>query len=522
MPHTYTRAQLDGIARENYGLLISYCNILESEGYWETPGNILRQSIRSILDMYVQTVLIRFALYCQKLGPEERRFIAEVTDTNVYEISPDDEINDRVLGEVGRFYDSPPILLQLCGLRDNSCGSGLIGLFFDALLNIELSMAFIDTVKTGFVASFIHDYFVKVEAFLGTSSNYSAIVNERYIFKKLCDDSLEKSAAHLKEAGESFETYVSTYIYSGTAKPLEARAVVAPAPQEEEEEEEEPVAAAPVPVQEEKKQESALDKLLEELGNLVGLASVKEEVGSLINLIKVRNMRKERGLPLMDMSFHMVFMGNPGTGKTTVARLISKIYKELGLLSKGTLVETDRSGLVAGYVGQTALKVQDVVHKAIGGVLFIDEAYSLASDTQNDFGDEAIETLVKLMEDHRDNLVVIVAGYTDDMKRFLKRNQGLVSRFNKYFYFDDYNNEELISILISMAQGAGYEISEGAQNKASSIIASMDENERYKFGNARGIRNMFERMVAAQANRVCMIEDPSVEELCEILDEDVN
>ncbi|MBO4761862.1 MAG: AAA family ATPase, partial [Lachnospiraceae bacterium] len=245
------------------------------------------------------------------------------------------------------------------------------------------------------------------------------------------------------------------------------------------------------------------------------------EVGSLINLLKVRNMRKERGLPLMDMSFHMVFMGNPGTGKTTVARLISKIYKELGLLSKGTLVETDRSGLVAGYVGQTALKVQDVVHKAIGGVLFIDEAYSLASDTQNDFGDEAIETLVKLMEDHRDNLVVIVAGYTDDMKRFLKRNQGLVSRFNKYFYFDDYNNEELISILISMAKGAGYEISEGAQNKASSIIASMDENERYKFGNARGIRNMFERMVAAQANRVCMIEDPSVEELCEILDEDV-
>ena len=519
MAHSYTRAQLDAIARENYGLLISYCNILESEGYWETPGNILRQSIRSILDMYVQTVLIRFALYCQKLGPEERRFIANITDTNVYEISQDKEVSDRVVAEVGRFYDSPPILLQLCGLRDNSCGSGLIGLFFDALLNIELSMAFIDTVKTGFVASFIHDYFVKVEAFLGSSSNYSAIVNERYIFKKLCDDSLEKSAQFLRDAGESFETYVNAYIYSGIAKPLEARAVVAPAPQEEPEEEEE--LAAPEPVHEEIKQETALEKLLKELESLVGLTSVKDEVGSLINLIKVRNMRKERGLPLMDMSFHMVFMGNPGTGKTTVARLISKIYKELGLLSKGTLVETDRSGLVAGYVGQTALKVHEVVRKALGGVLFIDEAYSLASDTQNDFGDEAIETLVKLMEDHRDDLVVIVAGYTDDMKRFLKRNQGLVSRFNKYFYFDDYNNDELLEILCSMAKGSGYEISEGALNKAREILSSMDPNERYKFGNARGIRNMFERMVTAQANRVCMIENPEVEDLCAILEEDV-
>lgn len=519
MSHTYSRAQLDSIARENYGLLISYCNILESEGYWETPGNILRQSIRSILDMYVQTVLIRFALYCHKLGPEERNFIANVTDSNVYDISADEEVGKRVLSEVGRFYDSPPILLQLCGLRDNSCGSGLIGLFFDALLNIELSMAFIDTVKTGFVASFIHDYFVKVEAFLGSASNYSAIVNERYIFKKLCDDSLEKSAGHLKEAGESFETYVNTYIYSGTAKPLEARAVVSPVPEEVEEPGAEPVIEEPV--HEEKKQESALEKLLDELNNLVGLTSVKEEVGSLINLIKVRNMRRERGLPLMDMSFHMVFMGNPGTGKTTVARLISKIYKELGLLSKGTLVETDRSGLVAGYVGQTALKVRDVVHKALGGVLFIDEAYSLASDTQNDFGDEAIETLVKLMEDHRDDLVVIVAGYTEDMKKFLKRNQGLVSRFNKYFYFDDYNNEELLAILGSMAKGAGYELSEGALDKAGRILLSMDDNEKYKFGNARGIRNMFERMVTAQANRVCMIENPEVEDLCGILEEDV-
>lgn len=519
MAHTYTRQQLDRIAQDNYRLLCSYCNILEEEGYWETPGNMLHQSIDAILDMYLQTVLLRFAVYCDKLGIEERRFISKLTTNNVFEINPTVPVDDRVLDESKRFFDSPPILLQLCGLRDNAAKSGLIGLFFDALLNIQLSMAFIDSVSTGFVASFIHDYFNKVEAFLGSGTSYSAIVNERYIFNKLCDDSLEKSAQYLKEAGDNFEVYKNRYIYNGVPKQVAVSAT--PAPEEHEHYEQEPEVCAEPPVKSPEIKISELDMLLAELNALIGLTTVKEEVNSLINLIKVRNMRKAHGLPLMDMSFHMVFTGNPGTGKTTVARLVSKIYKELGLLSKGTLVETDRSGLVAGYVGQTALKVREVVEKALGGVLFIDEAYSLSSQTQNDFGDEAIETLVKLMEDHRDNLVVIVAGYTEEMKGFLKSNSGLLSRFNKFFTFEDYSVEELMGILCSMAQNSGYRIDEEASHAAEDILRSMDEHEKKSFGNARGIRNMFERMVANQANRVCMIAEPSVDDLSLIIREDV-
>ncbi|MEI3407011.1 MAG: AAA family ATPase [Christensenellales bacterium] len=193
---------------------------------------------------------------------------------------------------------------------------------------------------------------------------------------------------------------------------------------------------------------------MEQLDSLIGLESVKE-VRSLINLIKVRAMRKEHDLKVMDMSFHMVFTGNPGTGKTTVARLVAKIYKKLGFLSKGQLIETDRSGLVAGFVGQTAGKVTDVVNSALGGILFIDEAYALArKGMDNDFGDEAIDTLVKLMEDHRDDLVVIVAGYTDEMHDFLTSNPGLISRFNKYIDFPDYTDDELMAIL-EMRTGTG-------------------------------------------------------------------
>lgn len=518
MAHTYTRQQLDSIAQDNYRLLCSYCNILEEEGYWETPGNMLHQSIDSILDMYLQTVLLRFAVYCDKLGIEERRFISKLTTNNIFDINPAVPVDERVLEESKRFFDSPPILLQLCGLRDNAAKSGLIGLFFDALLNIQLAMAFIDSVSTGFVASFIHDYFNKVEVFLGSGTNYSAIVNERYIFNKLCDDSLEKSAQYLKEAGDNFEVYRNRYVYNGVPKPCAVGVPAAPEPEEK----------AEVPEREEEKPEpvldvklTELDMLLAELNALIGLSTVKEEVNSLINLIKVRNLRKSHGLPLMDMSFHMVFTGNPGTGKTTVARLISKIYKELGLLSKGTLLETDRSGLVAGYVGQTALKVREVVEKALGGVLFIDEAYALSTQTQNDFGDEAIETLVKLMEDHRDNLVVIVAGYTEEMKDFLKSNSGLLSRFNKFFTFEDYSIDELMGILSSMATNSGYRITDEAAAEARRILCSLDDREKKNFGNARGIRNMFERMVSNQANRVCLIAEPSVDDLSMIIAEDV-
>lgn len=261
-------------------------------------------------------------------------------------------------------------------------------------------------------------------------------------------------------------------------------------------------------------QEKRIAALLEELNELVGLKSVKEEIRSLVNLIKVRKMREKMNMPAMDMSYHMVFTGNPGTGKTTVARLVAKIYRELGILSGGQLVETDRSRLVAGYVGQTAINVREIVEQAIGGVLFIDEAYALVSpDTSNDFGAEAVDTLVKLMEDHRDNLVVIVAGYTEEMKVFLKSNTGLISRFNKFIAFDDYTQKQLLEILEVMVKRTGLAVDKDAVSEIGDRLAEMTMEEKKDFGNARGVRNIFEKMVVNQANRLVELENPTREEL---------
>lgn len=265
---------------------------------------------------------------------------------------------------------------------------------------------------------------------------------------------------------------------------------------------------------EREEQEKRIAALLEELNELVGLKSVKEEIRSLVNLIKVRKMREKMNMPAMDMSYHMVFTGNPGTGKTTVARLVAKIYRELGILSSGQLVETDRSRLVAGYVGQTAINVREIVEQAIGGVLFIDEAYALVSpDTSNDFGTEAVDTLVKLMEDHRDNLVVIVAGYTEEMRVFLKSNTGLISRFNKFIAFDDYTQEQLLEILEVMVKRTGLAVDKDAVCEIGDRIAEMTMEERNDFGNARGVRNIFEKMVMNQANRLVELENPTREQL---------
>ncbi len=256
-----------------------------------------------------------------------------------------------------------------------------------------------------------------------------------------------------------------------------------------------------------------LDTLMAELDSLVGLQAVKKDVKSTMNLIKVRKLREENGLPVAPMSMHMVFMGNPGTGKTTVARLVGGLYAAIGALSKGQLVEVDRSGLVAGYVGQTAIKTQEVIASALGGVLFIDEAYSLSSGGENDFGRESIETLLKAMEDHRNDLVVIVAGYTEPMERFLDSNPGLESRFNKYITFPDYNGEELDAIFRGMCRKNGYELDEEADAYAREYFQSLYDGRDENFGNGRDVRNRFEDMVVRQANRIAAMEAPSKEDL---------
>ena len=259
--------------------------------------------------------------------------------------------------------------------------------------------------------------------------------------------------------------------------------------------------------------------LLAELDGYIGLQTVKEEVHNLINMASVYQLRRQHDLPTTDMSLHLVFTGNPGTGKTMMARMMARIYRSLDILSRGQLVEVDRSGLVAGYVGQTAIKTQKVIEKAMGGVLFIDEAYALNGRSENDFGQEAIDTILKAMEDHRDDLVVIVAGYTDLMDRFIHSNPGLESRFNRFLLFDDYTTDEMVEIFRMQCKKGCYQLTEEAQPLIRDYIA--EESADDSFGNARGVRNLFEHILVAQNNRLAAMEKITREDLMTITADDV-
>ena len=285
-----------------------------------------------------------------------------------------------------------------------------------------------------------------------------------------------------------------------------------------------PIQFRPTVIEESKEiteeQKRSLDEYLAELNRLIGLEKVKKDVNSLINLVQIRKLRAERGIEQPPMSLHLVFSGNPGTGKTTVARILSNIYREIGILSKGHLVETDRSGLVGGYVGQTAIKTQEIIKSAIGGILFIDEAYSLAQNSENDYGHEAIDTLLKAMEDNRDNLIVIVAGYPDLMDRFLNSNPGLESRFNKFILFEDYNDVELYEIFMLMCRDSNLSVDEAGDEYLRQYFKRMYENRSKNFANGRAVRNLFEEVITSQANRLAGQDEITDEELNTLTYED--
>lgn len=269
-----------------------------------------------------------------------------------------------------------------------------------------------------------------------------------------------------------------------------------------------------------KKEVKPQSPALTELNRMIGLESVKEEVNKIIATLNFNKMRKEKGLPGMVMSRHMVFTGNAGTGKTSVARILGQIFKEYGILSKGHFIETSREDLIGRYIGETAPKTKKKVEEALGGVLFIDEAYSLVpKDDSRDFGSEAISTLIKMMEDHRDDLIVIVAGYREEMQRFIDSNQGLKSRFSKYIDFPDYSPEEMQQIFDRQAKEGQYVVSAKARD---ALLETWRLASQYRdFGNGRGVRNIYEKVIQNLAARLVTVRNPGTDDLMNILADDV-
>lgn len=448
--------------KNSYNVMKSACDRLVSSGNWQ---RVSASDIKLFLDMYVQALLLRMAQANGEVSTELAHFIATIPSRDVLNIAKSDSETALRIGYKNRsFAEGTPLLLRCCIAMDDKDGTNSSQEFVFGVTNLLYAAAEADGDMSGREMQFVTGYAGGLRTFLMSRAAGRHVLDQQNSY--IPGSMPIKEKEHDKAANEC----------------------------KTESHQQEP--------------EETLEEVMAQLDGLIGLTEVKKEVHTLANLIRVREMRKEHDLKVMDMSFHMVFTGNPGTGKTTVARLIAKIYKKLGFLSKGQLIETDRSGLVAGYVGQTATKVTEVVSSALGGILFIDEAYALArKGMDNDFGKEAIDTLVKLMEDHRDDLVVIVAGYTEEMHDFLTSNPGLISRFNKYIDFPDYTINELMDILAMNANKQGYILTREAVSGVRIYLERMTIAERMDFGNARGMRNVLEKLVSVQANRIADGED---------------
>jgi len=466
--------------RAAYAQMEAACEQLVTSGNWQRVGT---SDIRLFLDMYTQALLLKMAQFQGGVSVQMKHFVAEVPARDVLSIGKATGEAALNIGYKNRsFAEGTPLLLRCCVAMDDKDGTNTAQQFVNGVSQLLYAAADVDGSMGGLTLNFITSYLGALRTFL-----------------------LSRAAGRHAGAAQEMKR---VDVPGSTGKPDGT-------PEAEEK-------AAAQPQKKEEETEKTVDELLAELDSLIGLDGVKREVHSLINLIKVRKLREQHDLKVMDMSFHMVFTGNPGTGKTTVARLVARIYKQLGFLSQGQLIETDRSGLVAGYVGQTAGKVTEVVKSALGGILFIDEAYALArKGMDNDFGREAIDTLVKLMEDNRDDLVVIVAGYTDEMHDFLTSNPGLISRFNKYIDFPDYTDDELMAILAMNAKKQGYVVSDGANRVVRDKLEGMTVSDRLDFGNARGMRNTLEKLVQEQANRLAALTGEITRDmLCEITQRD--